>query len=104
MHFVIIGTHSPEICPTSNAVTRKMLLDIASDIPKIAEKDGVQIKAGPYTNRDHRVVAVLESDRAENIDQFLIDSRLAHWNRIEVLPSRSMEESIHEVAEAKPIF
>jgi uncharacterized protein with GYD domain len=104
MYYVIIGTHSPETCPTANAATRKLLMDIAPDIPKIAEKAGVRITAGPYTNRDHRMVAVLESDNAESVDQFLIDSRLAHWNRVEVLPSRGMDESMTEVASAQPIF
>jgi hypothetical protein len=35
--FVVIGEHPPELCPTSNAQTRKMLLEGASQVPQLAQ-------------------------------------------------------------------
>ena len=43
MHYVVLGEHSAEVCPTSNAKTRALMLDIAPQIPKIAEKNNVKI-------------------------------------------------------------
>jgi hypothetical protein len=76
MHFVLIATHTPEICPTSNATTRDLLLTTAPDMPNLAQKAGVEIVAGPFVNREHTIVAVVQSDKVENVDRFLMDTRI----------------------------
>ena len=43
MHFVLLATHSAEVCPTSNSKVRDMLTQTAPEIPNIAEKAGVNI-------------------------------------------------------------
>ena len=50
MHYVILGEHTAEVCPTSNAKTRALLLEIGPQIPKIAEQNGVTIVSGPFVN------------------------------------------------------
>ncbi len=61
MHFVVLARHSPEICPTSNAKTKGLLLELAPQIPDIARKHGVNIVAGPFNNREHTLVVILEA-------------------------------------------
>jgi len=68
MHFVVLGVHSPEVCPTSNAKSRALLLEMGPQIPKLAEQHGVKIVAGPYVNREHTTVVVAETDSAESLD------------------------------------
>jgi hypothetical protein len=104
MHYVIVGEHSAEVCPMSNAKTKALLLEIGPQIPKIAEKSGVKILSGPWVNREHITFAVLESDRAEDVDAFLVESRLAQWNSIRVIPSLAMEEGMKDVAEGPSLF
>ena len=104
MHYVVLGTHSPDICPTSNARTRELLLQIGPQIPNIADKCGVKILAGPYVNREHITVTIVEAGRAEELDQFIVDSRLAQWNSVRILPSLSMEEGMKEVVSQQPVF
>jgi hypothetical protein len=104
MHFVILGEHSPEVCPTSNATTKNLLLELAPQIPGIAEKNGVNIVAGPFVNREHTTVLVLESDRAEDVDTFILEARLHQWNRVRVIPSHTMEESMKDLAEGTSLF
>ncbi|MBT2491092.1 hypothetical protein J7E96_21730 [Streptomyces sp. ISL-96] len=104
MHFVLIATHTPEICPTSNATTRDLLLKTAPDMPNLAQKAGVDIVAGPFVNREHTIVAVVQSDKVENVDRFLMETRIPHWNRVRVLPSLTMEEGLTEVQAQTPIF
>lgn len=99
MHFVVIGTHSAEVCPTSNATTRAMLMEIGPQIPKLAEKHGVKLVAGPYVNREHVTVTVAETDSAEALDAFLYASRLHQWNQLRILPSHTMEQGMKEIAE-----
>jgi hypothetical protein len=104
MHHVILATHSPEVCPTSNAKTKALLLEIGPQIPAIGDKHGVKTVAGPFVNQEHMVVVVVEAERSEDIDDFLVESRLAQWNQLHILPSRTMEEGIREIEESTSLF
>ncbi len=105
MIYVVLGDHNPEICPTANARTREMMLKGAAEIPNLAKRHGVKVLSGPWVNREHLSVLVVEADKAEALDQFVVESGLSHWNRVRVLPSVSlMEEGIKEVQQSKPIF
>jgi uncharacterized protein with GYD domain len=104
VHFVLLGVHSAEVCPTSNSKTRDLLLQIAPEVPKIAERTGVNIVAGPFVNREHVVVTVVEAEKAENVDRFLVETRLHQWNQMRVLPSLPMEEGMKDVQEGTPLF
>ena len=104
MHYVVLGEHSAEVCPTSNAKTKALLLEIGPQIPKIAEQNNVTIVAGPFVNREHTTVVILETDRAENLDTFLSQSRLNQWNRLHIIPSRTMEEGMQDIVEGTSLF
>jgi hypothetical protein len=104
VHFVILASHSPEVCPTSNAKTRGMMLEVAPQIPGIAQKHGVNIVAGPFVNREHLAVAIVETESTDGLDDFLADSRLAQWNQVRILPSRSLQEGLTEIQEGASLF
>ena len=73
-------------------------------IPKIAENNGVKIVAGPYVNREHMTVAIVEADTADAVDRFLVETRLHQWNTMRVLPSHTMEEGMKDVQEGTSLF
>jgi uncharacterized protein with GYD domain len=104
MHYVVLSTHSAEVCPTSNAKVKEVLLEVAPQIPDLAQKHGVNIVAGPYANREHMVVTIVETDRAEALDSFLVASRLSQWNQVRVLPSVPMQEAMQELQETNSLF
>jgi len=104
MHFVVLGTHSPEVCPLSNAKTKALLLEIGPQVFNLAEKNGVNIVAGPFVNREHTVVTIVETERPEALDDFLVESRLAQWNQLRILPSLPMQEGMQQIQEATPLF
>jgi hypothetical protein len=104
VHFVLLATHSPDICPTSNAKTKGLLLELAPQIPSIAQKHGVNIVAGPFVNREHMAVVIVETDSADGLDDFLVDSRLGQWNKVHILPSRSLQEGLTEIQEGTSLF
>jgi hypothetical protein len=104
MKFVLLAEHAAEVCPLSNAKTRDLFLQTAQDIPNIAQRNGVSIVAGPFVNREHLVVTVVEADRADSVDQFLSEARLAQWNRVRILPSLSMEDGLKEIQESTSLF
>ena len=104
MHYVVLAEHSAEVCPTSNAKTKALLLEIGPQIPKIAEKHNVTIVSGPWVNREHVVATVFETDKSENLDAFIVESRLEQWNRMRILPSLPMAEGMKDVADSTPLF
>ena len=104
MHYVVLASHSAEVCPISNAKSKALLLDVGPQIPAMAEKNGVKLLAGPFVNREHLSVVIAEADRAEDIDAFIVESRLAHWNTVRVLPSHTIEEGMKEIAEGQSVF
>jgi len=104
MHFVILGTHSPEVCPLSNAKTNALLQETGPQVFNIAEKNSVNIVAGPFVNREHTLVAIVETERPEALDSFLVESRLSQWNKVRVLPSMPIQAAMQEVQEATTVF
>lgn len=104
MHYVVLAEHSAEVCPTGNAKTKALMLEIGPQVPKIAEKHNVNIIAGPFVNREHIVVTIVETDRSENLDAFLVETRLEQWNRLHILPSLPMEAGMQEIAEGTSLF
>jgi hypothetical protein len=88
----------------SNGKVRDLLLESASQVPAIAEKAGVKIVAGPYVNREHVTVTVVEAKTGEDLDRFLVESRLPQWNSVRVLPSTTLQEGIAELASQTPLF
>lgn len=104
MHYVLLATHGPEICPTSNAKIREMFMKRAPEIPALAKRLGVNLVAGPFVSREHVSVVVVEAAKAEAVDQFISESGLAQWNSIRVLPSLTMEDGMKEMSALKPIF
>jgi uncharacterized protein with GYD domain len=104
MHYVILASHSAEVCPTGNAKTKALLQEVAPQIPNMSDKHGVKILAGPFANREHVVVVIAEADRSEAIDGFLVESRLAQWNTVRILPSLPMEAAMQEIEEGTSLF
>jgi len=104
VHFVLLAVHSAEVCPTSNSKTRDLMLGMAPEIPGIAERTGVKIVAGPYVNREHLTVAVVEADTADAVDRFLVETRLHQWNSVRVLPSLPIQEAMKDVQEESSLF
>jgi len=104
MHFVLLAEHTPDICPTSNAKTRDLMMQMGPEIPGIAEKHSVNILAGPFVNREHIAVVIVEADRADDVDEFLLESRLPQWNSVRVLPSKPIDQGMQEIASQTMVF
>jgi uncharacterized protein with GYD domain len=81
-----------------------VLLEVAPQIPGIADKHGVNIVAGPFANREHTVVVIVETDRSEALDTFLVETRLTQWNQVRILPSIPMEEALRDIQEGTSLF
>ena len=67
-------------------------------------KLGVKIVAGPFVSREHLSVVVVEADKIEAVDQFILQSGLEQWNSVRILPSNTMQDGMREIEKTKTIF
>ena len=102
--FAVIAEHPPELCPTSNAQTRQMLKQGATQIPQLAEQLGVDIITLRIFGPDHIVLAVVEANDIEAVRNFILHSRLIQWNTTKIHATYSMEEAVAKSDELEAIF
>jgi hypothetical protein len=102
--FAVIAEHPPDLCPTSNSQTRKMLKEGAGQIPQLAEQLGVNIVTLRVFGPDHIILVVVEADDIESVREFILQSRLIQWNTTKIHATYSMEETLVKMDTLEAIF
>ena len=100
----VIADHPPNLCPTANAQTKKIMKEGAGQIPQLAEKLGINIVTLRVFGPDHIILAVVEADDIESVRDFALQSRLMQWNTVKINPTYSMEEALALIDDAETIF
>jgi hypothetical protein len=104
MQYVMIATHSPEHCPTSNSKIREIMRQGAKALPGVAQKLGVQIVTLNVFGPDHVVLAVVEAKDIEAVRDFTFESGLIQWNTIKIHPTYTLEDALARSDKLQPIF
>jgi hypothetical protein len=102
--FAVIAEHPPHLCPTSNAQTRQLLKEGASQIPQIAAQLGVDIGTLRIFGPDHIILAVVEADDIDSVRNFALQSRLMQWNTVKINATYSIEEAVAMIDDVEAIF
>ena len=102
--FAVIADHPPNLCPTSNAQTKKIMKEGAGQIPQLAENLGINIVTLRVFGPDHIILAVVEADDIDSVRDFALQSRLMQWNTVKINPTYSMEEALALIDDAETIF
>ena len=102
--FAVIAEHPPDLCPSSNAQTRKMLNEGAAQIPQLAERLGVDIVTLRVFGPDHIILAVVEANDIEPVREFVLQSRLIQWNTTKINATFSIEEALAKSDELEAIY
>jgi hypothetical protein len=102
--FAVIAEHPPDLCPTSNAKTRQMLKEGASQIPQLAEQLGVDIGTLRIFGPDHVILVVVEADDINSVRHFALQSGLMQWNTVKIHATYSIGEAVAMVDEVEAIF
>jgi hypothetical protein len=102
--FALIAEHPPNLCPTSNAQTRRMLKDGAGQIPQLAEQLGVDIGTLRIFGPEHIILAVVEADDIDSVRNFALQSGLMQWNTVRINATYSIEEAVAMIDEVEAIF
>jgi hypothetical protein len=102
--FAVIADHPPDLCPTSNAQTRQMLKEGASQIPQLAEQLGVAIGTFRIFGPEHIILLVVEADDIDSVRNFALQSRLMQWNTVKIHATYSIEEAVAKIDEVETVF
>ena len=102
--FAVIAEHPPDLCPTSNAQTRQVLKEGASQIPLLAEQLGVDIGTLRIFGPDHIILVVVEAEDIDSVRNFALQSRLMQWNTVKIHATYSIEEAVAMIDEVEAIF
>ena len=102
--FAVIAEHPPDLCPTSNAQTRQIMLEGAGQIPQLAEQLGLNIVTLRIFGPDHIILAVVEADDIDAVRDFALQSRLMQWNTVKIHATYSIEEALALLDEVETIF
>jgi hypothetical protein len=102
--FVLIAEHPPQLCPTSNHDIRKIFIEGADQIPRLAEQLGVNITALRVFGPDHLIVAVVDADDITAVRTFALQSHLMQWNTVKIHATFSLDEAVALVEQTEAIF
>jgi hypothetical protein len=104
--FVIRTVHSPDQCPTANSKLRERIQAQGPQIPKIAEGLGIKVVVGPLVlGSEHEGVVIVEADRIEAVNDFLLESGLIQWQTCRVSLAQTMADALGELSKVpEPLF
>jgi len=101
--YVMLGEHSADLCPTSNAKSRKLAEDLGANLPSLASKYNIKPLGIYVVGLTHKMVALVEAPNAEAVRAFGMEGNLVQWNSIEIHPAWTMEEALKETAALRPV-
>jgi len=81
-----------------------MTANLEVEMPKLSKKFGLKFVAGPYVTNEHRIVAIVEAQKVENVSDFLLESGLLQWNTTHMTPAQPIEEGLERINKLKPIY
>ena len=101
--YVVKLQHTSEACPTANSKTRERVIKSAPEMPKLAQKLGIKFIVGPLVlGSAHESMAVVDADRIETVEEFILQAGLMQWNTVHVFAAKSLEESMKDLEKVPP--
>ncbi len=90
----IYGTHATEACPLFHEGNRKLLLETAAGFEETAGRFGVKLVAAYHSGLEHTFVWIVESENAHSIQDLMVESKVANWNGLKIVPLRTLENVV----------
>lgn len=102
MLYGIYGSHTPETCPIYVAKYARVFVDIAAlDPGELAENYGIRrIGAQYHSALEHTFLWIVDADRPHDIERFAIDTGLASFNMLEIVPVHTFAETVARLKDA----
>ncbi len=102
--FGIDGIHTTEACPLNNSDSAKILLNAEKfDLETIGQKYKINKILGQYHSAlEHTFLWILDAEDPHLIQQFCIESGLASFNAVKIIPLITTQQAIETVKKVNP--
>ena len=92
----VYGSHSVEACPVNNLENAKKLVSLAeSDLAPLLAKCRINDVLGQYHSAfEHTFVWIVDAEDAHLIEEFALESGLASFNILKIVPLKSLREEV----------
>ena len=97
----IYGSHTPEVCPIYVPNNARVFVSIAETDPvQLAEQYGIhRIEAKYHSTLEHTFLWVVEAEDPYRIEAFSIDTGLASFNTVKIVPLHTFAETVQQLKE-----
>ena len=97
--FGIYGSHTTEACPLNNINTARGIVQLTSpDRDSLAKKYKIHRIVGQYHSAlEHTLVWIVDAEDPHLIQQFCIDSQIASFNALKIVPLITLNDVIETV-------
>ncbi|MFL6394855.1 MAG: DUF3303 family protein [Nitrososphaeraceae archaeon] len=92
----IFGIHSVESCPLNNAENRNLVIKMAEELDKVANRNNTHILHRYHSGLEHTFVWIADAQSAHSIQSFMTESAWAKFNAIKIVPLTAYETVIEE--------
>ncbi|MGB3095807.1 MAG: DUF3303 family protein [Candidatus Deferrimicrobiaceae bacterium] len=98
--FGIYGHHPVEACPLNNIKSRKMVLNQPPDLESFIKKYKINKFLGRYHSAlEHTFLWIADAEDPHLIQKFAIDSGLASWNAVKIVPLINFQDVMEMMKE-----
>ena len=96
MLYGIYGHHTPETCPIQVPKYAQVFADILEQDPQhLADAYGIRrIEARYHSALEHTFLWVVDADDPQLIETFAVDSGLASFNTLRIVPVHTFAETV----------
>jgi hypothetical protein len=102
-NFVVIAEHPPQLCPHSNAASRKQM-ERVSEIEAIAKRLEIEIIFTGIPVPEHQTIMVFRAPSFEAVRTLMVESGFVQTNTISIRQTESTEEFFNEIKGSTPLF
>ncbi len=90
----IYGSHTVEACPVNNLENAKKLVSFAeSDPTPLLAKHRIHNVLGQYHSAfEHTFIWIVDADDPHLIEEFALETGLASFNKLTIVPLKSLSE------------
>ena len=101
MLYGIYGSHTPETCPISVPKYAQVFVDILEHDPEqLADAYGIhRIEAQYHSALEHTFLWVVDAEDPAQIERFAVDTGLASFNTIRIVPMHTFAETVERLKE-----
>lgn len=102
--FGIDGIHTTEACPLNNSDSAKIILKAENfNLDEISQKYKINKILGQYHSAlEHTFLWILDADDPHLIQRFCIESGLASFNAVKIIPLITTQQAIETVKKVNP--